>query len=172
MTSNLLGTTVADVLDEVFGDDPTELFVVDPSARAVQALVDAANAYDGDVPSIRVLGDERTLKDVMGDFIVASNAANLVEDGDLEFRVLDDDSRSAMLVTDDRTVALLETGGLVGGLATDDEGFTGTAYDAATGDWEGAEPFTLRTPAIDRVRSAEADVSQVVSIALRICLPY
>jgi len=153
MTSNLLGTSVADVLNEVFGDDPAELFVVDPSARAVQSLVDAANDYDGDLPTIRVLGDERTLKDVMGDFIVASNAANLVEAGDLELRTFDGDGRSSMLVTEDRTVALVETGGLVGGLATDDDEFAGTAYDAATADWDDAEEFTLRTPAIDRVRS-------------------
>ncbi|SEW30041.1 transcriptional regulator TbsP [Halobacterium jilantaiense] len=157
MTSNLLGTSVADVLDEVFGDDPAELFVVDPSARAVEALVDAANDYDGDLPSIRVLGDERTLKDVTGDFIVASNAANLVESGDLELRTFDGDGRSSMLVTQNRTVALVETGGLVAGLATDDDEFAGTAYDAATADWADAEAFTLRTPAIDRVRSSLDD---------------
>jgi hypothetical protein len=157
MPSNLLGTNVEDVFEAVFAAEPDELFVVNPAGSAVEQLVDAANAFDGDLPSIRLLGDERTLKDVMDDFIVASNTANLVEAGDLELRVLGDDARSSMLVTEDRTVALLEAGGLVGGLATDDAEFTGTAYESITTDWEGAEPFNLRTPAIDRVRQTLND---------------
>jgi hypothetical protein len=157
MPSNLLGTTVSEVLETVFEGDPAELYVVNPSGTAIEALVEAANEYDGDLPSIRVLGDERTLKDVMDDFIVASNTANLVEAGDLAVRVLDDDGRSAMLVTDERTVALLETGGLVGGLATEDAEFTDAAYDAVSTDWEAAEEYGLRTPAIDRVRQTLDD---------------
>jgi hypothetical protein len=148
---------VGEVLERVFESDPAELYVVNPGATAIEQLVDAANAYDGDLPSIRVLGDERTLKDVMDDFIVASNAANLVESGDLDVRVFDGDSPSAMLVTADRTVALLETGGMVGGLATEDGEFTGAAYDAVTADWEAAAEYGLRTPAIDRVRDTLDD---------------
>ncbi|MXR22403.1 transcriptional regulator TbsP [Halobacterium bonnevillei] len=160
MSQNLLGTRVEDVVRSVLETEPGELFVVNPAGETVEELVDVANAYDGDLPSIRLLGDERMLKDVMDDFIVASSAANLVEAESLELRVLDDDTRSSMLVTDDRTVALVEAGGLVGGLTTDDEQFTETAYDAVTDDWADADSFNLRTPAIDRVRqSLDEDIS-------------
>ncbi|NIC00476.1 DUF5821 family protein [Halobacterium sp. R2-5] len=151
MSQNLLGTSVDDVVRTVLDADPGELFVVNPAGGTVEELVDVANAYEGELPTIRLLGDERTLKDVTDDFIVASNAANLVEDGSLELRLLGDDTRSSMLVTEDRTVALLEVGGLVGGLTTDDAEFAETAYDAVTDDWAAAEEFMLRTPAIDRV---------------------
>ncbi|MFB6268858.1 MAG: transcriptional regulator TbsP [Halobacterium sp.] len=160
MSQNLLGTRVGDVVRNVLETEPGDLFVVNPAAETVEELVDVANAYDGDLPSIRLLGDERTLKDVMDDFIVASSAANLVESGDLELRVVEDSGRSSMLVTDEQTVALVAAGGLVGGLATDDAEFTETAYDAVTGDWEAADEFNLRTPAIDRVRQTlDADIS-------------
>ncbi|WP_256944020.1 transcriptional regulator TbsP domain-containing protein, partial [Halobacterium hubeiense] len=70
------------------------------------------------------------------------------------------DARSSMLVTEDRTVALVGVGGLVGGLTTDDAEFTETAYDAVADDWDDAEAFTLRTPAIDRVRQTlDEDIS-------------
>ncbi len=141
----------------VLDAEPAEVFVVNPSGETVQEFVDVANGFEGTLPEIRLLGDERTLRDVMDDFIVASSAANLVEEGALELRVLDDDSRSSMLVTDDRTVALVEAGGLVGGLTTDDREFTETAYDAVTEDWADAGEFTLRTPAIDRVRQSLDD---------------
>jgi hypothetical protein len=151
MTSNLLGTSVDEVLESVFATEPDTLFVVNPGADAVEQLVDVANGFGDGLPSIRLLGEQGLLKDVMGDFIVASNTANLVESGVLDIRVLEDDTRSSMVVTDEQTVALLEAGGLVGGLATDDTEFTGTAYDAVSADWDAAEPFNLRTPAIDRV---------------------
>jgi hypothetical protein len=163
MSQNLLGTRVDDVVRTVLESEPGDLFVVNPAGETVEELVEVANDYEGALPSIRLLGDERTLKDVMGDFIVASSAANLVEAGDLDLRVTDDSGRSSMLVTADRTVALVEAGGLVGGLTTDDTEFTDTAYDAVTNDWEGADEFNLRTPAIDRVReSLDTDIGPEV----------
>ncbi|MFB6071603.1 MAG: transcriptional regulator TbsP [Halobacterium sp.] len=159
MSSNLLGTSVEDVLAGVFEAEPSELFVVNPAGSTVERLVDAANDFDGDLPDVRLLAAEDVLKDVMDDFIVASQTANLVEAGDLELRVLADDARSSMLVTEDRTVALVEAGGLVGGLATDDAEFATTAFDAVSEDWEGADEYSLRTPAIDRVRQTlEEDI--------------
>jgi hypothetical protein len=157
MSSNLLGTNVDSVLTAVLDDAPDVLFVVNPPSEAIEQIVDSAKAYDGDLPTIRLLGEERLLKGVMGDFIVASNTADLVEDGTLELRILDDATRSSVLVTEDRTVALLEAGGLVGGLTTDDAEFTETAYDAVTEDWDAAEEFNLRTPAISRVRQTLDD---------------
>ncbi|WP_256947116.1 transcriptional regulator TbsP domain-containing protein, partial [Halobacterium hubeiense] len=92
-----------------------------------------------------------------------SNAANLVEAGDLELRVFDGGARSSMLVTENRTVALVDVDDLVGGLTTDDTEFAETAYDAVADDWAAAEAFTLRTPAIDRVRQTlDEDIGEDV----------
>jgi len=163
MSSNLLGTTVEDVVQAVLEEEPGELFVVNPTADALETLVEVATAYDGDLPNIRLVAEERMLKDVMGDFLVASNTADLVEADTLELRTLGDDTRSSMLVTDDHTVALIEAGDQVGGLATDDTDFTSAAYDSVSDDWADAEPFKLRTPGITRVRQTlDAEISPEV----------
>jgi hypothetical protein len=152
MTSNLLGTTVEDVVQAVLEQSPGDLFVVNPTTGTLETLVEVAAAYDEDLPAIHLLAEERMLKDVMGDFLVASNTADLVESESLELRTLADDTRSSMLVTGDQTVALIEADDSVGGLATDDADFTAAAYDAVSLEWEDAEPFNLRTPGISRVR--------------------
>ena len=156
MSSNLLGTTVEEVVQAVLEQEPGELFVVNPTADALETLVEVATSHDGDLPAIRLLAEERMLKDVMGDFLVASNTADLVEADTLELRTLED-TRSSMLVTDDHTVALIEAGDHVGGLATDDDEFTSAAYDSVQADWDDANAFKLRTPGISRVRQTLDD---------------
>ncbi|QLC32719.1 hypothetical protein EFA46_000330 [Halarchaeum sp. CBA1220] len=157
MTANLLGTSVGDILGEVFDAEPGELFVVNPSADAIESVVDAATEFDGALPETRLLADDRLLKDVMGDFLVASNTADLIESGALALRTSDDLSRSSLLVTDDRVVALVTAGEQTAGLVTDDEAFVPVAGDAVRADWEAAEEYTLRTPAISRVRQTLDD---------------
>ncbi|MFC6724185.1 DUF5821 family protein, partial [Halobium palmae] len=67
-------------------DAGEELLVVDPSAATVEELVAVATEADGELPEIRLVADDGVLKDVMDDFIVASNAADLVEAGTLSLR--------------------------------------------------------------------------------------
>ena len=152
MTSNLLGDEIEDILRESIDDAGDELLFVDPSAAAVEALIDLGTGYDGDLPTVKLLADERMLKDVMDDFLVASNAADLVEAGSLELRNLDEDTDNALLITEDRTVAVVAAGGAVAGLATDDEEFVSLAYEDYAERFDAADPFNLRTPAISRVR--------------------
>jgi hypothetical protein len=152
MTSNLLGDEIEDILRESIQDAPGEILFVDPSAAAVKALVGLGTEFDGDLPTVKLLADERMLKDVMDDFIVASNAADLVEAGNLEVRNLDEGTDNALLVTEDSTVAVVTAGGAVAGLSTDDEEFVGLAYEDYSERFEAADTFNLRTPAITRVR--------------------
>jgi len=157
MTSNLLGDEIEDILRESIDDAGDELLFVDPSAAAVEALIELGTAYDGDLPTVKLIADERMLKDVMDDFLIASNAADLVEAGALELRNLDEDTDNALLVTADRTVAVVAAGGAVAGLATDDEEFVALAYEDYTERFDAADTFNLRTPAISRVRQTMAD---------------
>jgi len=148
MASNLLKRTVGDVLLDTLERTDGDLFVVNPG-ESVSELVSVMGEVEG--PTVRLLAGERTLKDVMGDFIVASNAADLVESGRLDIRSQDGDSNT-LLVTEDSVVAVVEAGDHVAGLVTDDEAFISAAYEAYDERWEDAEPYHLRTPAISRVR--------------------
>ncbi|MFB6207303.1 MAG: DUF5821 family protein, partial [Haloglomus sp.] len=157
MTGDLLGTTVGGVLRSVFERGPDGLFVVNPSADTLEGLVETATHYGGSLPILRVLADARLLKSVMDDFLVAANAADLVESAGLSLRTLADGTRSSILVTDDEVIALVEAGNRVGGLVTDDASFVAAASAAVESEWEAADAFNLRTPALSRVERTLAD---------------
>ncbi|WP_435118404.1 transcriptional regulator TbsP [Halolamina sp. C58] len=157
MSSNLLGDEIEDILRESIEDADGEILFVGPSAAAVEALIGLGTEFDGEFPTVKLLADERLLKDVMDDFLVASNAADLVEAGSLELRTLEGGVDNALLVTEARTIAVVTAGDAVAGLATDDESFVGQAHEDYSARFEAAETFNLRTPAISRVRETMED---------------
>lgn len=76
--SNLLAEGVEDIIQSVLSSSEDEVLVANPTAEVIEGLVAVATDIDGDLPEIRLVADEGVLKDVLDDFIVASNAANLV----------------------------------------------------------------------------------------------
>jgi hypothetical protein len=151
MESNLLAADVEAALEAAFAGDDDELLVVDPSAETIVSLVETAVGRD-DLPTLSMLADERTLKDVLDDFGVASRAADLIADDALDLRVLNGAVDNALFVSPSRVVALVSAGEGVAALSTDDDEFVDEVYDSHRSAFEDAEPYTLRTPAISRVR--------------------
>ena len=152
MSSNLLGDEIEDILRSAFDSADGELLVVDPSADVIETLVELGPAYEGELPPLKLLADERLLKDVMDDFLVASSAADLIERGDLTVRTLDGDVDNSLLVTDERVVAVVTAGNRVAGLTTEDDEFVETAFETYSDQFGAADAYNLRTPAISRVR--------------------
>ncbi len=157
MTSNLLNHQIDDILGSVLEDVSGTIYMVNPSRDAIEEFISVATAFDGDLPSVRMLADERTLKDVMDDFIVASNAADLISEDALSLRTLAEAPENSLLVSEDRVVALVHADDRVGGLTTDDESFVEDTYDTYAGRWEDATDFNLRTPPITAVRETLSD---------------
>jgi hypothetical protein len=154
MSPNVLASSVESLLASALDDVDGTAYLINPDAETFEALVEELDET-GDA-EVRLLGDERMLKDVLDDFIVASTAADLIEAGRLELRVLDG-SANTLLVTADRAMALVAAGDSVAGLTTDDGGFVDDANAQYAADWEAAEAFNLRTPAISRVRRSLSD---------------
>ncbi|MEY7847690.1 DUF5821 family protein [Natrarchaeobius sp. A-rgal3] len=152
MTSNLLNHQIDDILGSVLEDASGDVYMINPSRDAIEEFVTVATEFDGSAPSVRMLADERTLKDVMDDFIVASNAADLIADETLSLRTIGEAPENSLLITDDRVVAVVHAGDRVGGLVTDDDSFVEDTYETYTGRWEDASAFNLRTPPITDVR--------------------
>jgi len=155
MVSNLLEAGVENVLDAAFTGDDDGLLVVDPSAETIVSLIEAAVDRD-DLPALSMLADERTLKGVMDDFLVASKAADLVADGSLSLRLLPEGVDNALFVSGSQVVVLVRSGERVAALSTDDEEFVDAVFETHSAAFEGAEEFALRTPAISRVRETMA----------------
>ncbi|QAU13733.1 hypothetical protein EKH57_13940 [Halorubrum sp. BOL3-1] len=151
MVSNLLAADVEAALEAAFAGDDDELLVVDPSAETIVSLVETAVGRD-DLPTLSMLADERTLKDVFDDFVVASRAADLVADGALDLRVLDGEVDNALFVSRSRVVALVTVGEGVAALSTEDGEFVDEVYETHRAAFDDAAAYTLRTPAISRVR--------------------
>jgi hypothetical protein len=143
---------VADVLRAAFTDAPGEVLAVHPSAEAIEELVNVMTELD-DVPAVRLLAPEGVLKDVMGDFILASTAADRIDDGVLSLRVAEEPPTNSLLITEDELVAVVDAGDRVAGLVTDDEAFVGSANGRYDELWAGVKGFSLRTPPISRVRT-------------------
>jgi hypothetical protein len=150
--SNLLDREIAEILRAGIDDAPESLLVINPSADAIEKLVSVATDYDGELPTLRLLAAEGTLKNVMDDFIVASNAADLIDEGVLSLRTSAEVPSNSLLVTDEVVVALVTADDHVGGLTATDETFVADAVDSYTDEWDAADEFSLRTPPITRVR--------------------
>ncbi|MWG36735.1 transcriptional regulator TbsP [Halomarina oriensis] len=154
MSSNVLESSVESLLTTALADVDGTAYLVNPDAETFEALVEGVEE-DDDV-SVRLFGDERMLKDVLDDFIVASTAANLMDAGRLELRVLDEPSNT-LLVTGEHVMAIVDTGDHVAGLTTDDDAFVESATEQYAAAWDEASQFNLRTPAITRVRQSLSD---------------
>ncbi|THE66168.1 hypothetical protein D8Y22_04420 [Salinadaptatus halalkaliphilus] len=160
MASNLLNHQIDDILETVLEDATGDVYMVNPSRAAIEEFVSVATGFDESVPSVRMLADERTLKDVMDDFIVASNAADLIAEDALSLRTIEEAPENSLLLTEDRVVAVVHAGDRVGGLITDDESFVEDTYATYADRWDDATEFNLRTPPITDVRDTlSAEIS-------------
>ena len=160
MVSNILAADVEAALEAAFAGDDDELLVVDPSAETIVSLVETAVGRD-DLPALSMLADERTLKDVLDDFVVGSRAADLVADGDLDLRTLAGEVDNALFVSPSRVVALVTAGDGVAALSTEDAEFVDEVYETHRSAFDDAEAYALRTPAISRVRETmEAEIGE------------
>jgi hypothetical protein len=161
MPSNLLETETEELFREALADQTGEVYLVDPSARVLRALV--ALGADAELPTVNVVADNRLLKDVMGDFLVAGDAADLVADGTLTLRELDEDVDNTLLVAEDALYAVVTATDAVGALAAAEDDFLGDAYETYAALWERSEPFNLRTPPLSRVRETmEEQIGEAV----------
>ncbi|MFW5974282.1 MAG: transcriptional regulator TbsP [Natrialbaceae archaeon] len=163
MDSNLLETDINDILHTVITDAGEDLLLIDPTEESIQAVVDVATAFDGELPTIRMLAEERPVKQTMEDFLVASRAADLIDGGKLSIRLLDDPAANSLLVSGDSVFALVAAGDRIAALSTDDGSFVESARESYDDQWAAAEEYHLRTPPISRVRETlGADIGEAV----------
>jgi len=159
--ANLHGWEFEEILETVF-ESAEELLLVDPTAEAVRALTSVTTAAS-EPPSIRILADEGLLKDVMDDFVVASNAADHVASETLSLRTGGTGSTNTLVVTETAVWALVSVGDRVAALGGDETAFVDAVRETYGAQWEPAPTFDLRTPPLSRVRETLGeDIGQAV----------
>ncbi|WP_096389855.1 transcriptional regulator TbsP [Halopenitus persicus] len=153
MVSSTVEADVEAVLASATADGDEDLLVVNPSIETIEAIVSAG--MDGettDIPDVRLLVEERTIKDATDGFLLASKAAALVDRRILTIRTPEVDLSTTLLVSADRVAALVEATDGIGVLSTTDEAFRESVGDAYRARFADAADYRLRTPALDRVR--------------------
>ncbi|MEZ3143924.1 transcriptional regulator TbsP [Halobaculum sp. MBLA0143] len=152
MPSNLLETQTEELFRDALADVDGEAYLISPSAGVLEALIALGARPDTDFPTVNVVADNRLLKDVMDDFLVAADAADLVADGRLTLHELEEDVDNTLLVSDESMYAIVTATETVGALAADEDDFLGDAYGTYSDLWERSPEFNLRTPPLSRIR--------------------
>jgi hypothetical protein len=156
--SNVLERDVGAVLSGAIAEATAPVYLINPSQAAIESLVRELADLD-DPSTVRLFADDDVLKDVLDDFLVASRAADLVDAETLELAVLQSPPNHSLVVTDDGVASLVAVGDSVAGLTTDESDFLADVTDYYATEWERAESYSLRTPAISRVRNTiEEDI--------------
>ena len=148
---NLRADTPKGAAEAVFEQCDGETFVVNPWVDMLRAVAEAGRSFDGDLPTLRVLADEDTLRSARKDFTLGSKLADMVDAGHAELRSFD--VTESTLVTDGtRLYSPVEVGDTVGLVADTGESFVTNTFDTLCDQWTDAEAFDLRTPGRDSVR--------------------
>lgn len=150
-SENLIETDVTGIYHDTLTDASGESFVIMPSAVSIERLITVLDDLDNP-PTVRLLALEDLLKEVLGDFIVASTAADLVADGTLSLRTTDGIGMSPLVVTETAVVSVVRANAKIAGLITEDAEFVESAREQYATIWENAPEYNLRTPPISRVR--------------------
>lgn len=138
------------LIESPLSEDSDTVRVVNPGHTILNALITTAVQLET-VPTIQLIGTESTLSSVFEDFLIASDAADLVADDKLHLRTGTDISRNQLIITDESVTAVLETERTVAGLSTDDTELVSETAAHFSSMWDSAEPYTLRTPAKSRI---------------------
>ena len=148
----IVDQSLDDVLYRLFDDASGTLTVIGPSKGVIEELVDVGTDLENP-PTMRLLAAETTLKDAVGDFLVAGRAADLIADDALALRTVESPPGTDLVASEREVTALVVAGESAAALSTDDAGFVEHAGSFYADAWEGAEAFSLRTPPLSRVRS-------------------
>lgn len=166
LDAELTGSDPTEVVGELLqeADADSEYYLVDPPWQYVSALAEAGTEFDeSELPTLQLVAQRETLVSLRQSFVAASRAANLVEAGTLGVRERNGGGDTPTIVGDERVYAPLLMDGTGAAIAARSGSYVEHAADAATEVWESGESFSLRTPALDRLRSTmETDLGETV----------
>lgn len=143
MSNNLLDRSREDLLAHAIDGTAEDLLLVSPSKDTLVSLVDVLSNREGRVD---VLVTPATVKTVMDDFLVASNAADLIAEGRLSLRTIESLAGTPLAIGTDSVMTLVTTGPSTSGLVAEEDTFVETVRTEYRSEWAKADEYSLRTP--------------------------
>lgn len=132
----------------MFAEIGDEALLVDPSSDLLAALAELGTETDVDIPSLRVISLEATLKTLRDDFLTAAKAADRTDQDLLEFRATASTAGNTVLASEGALLGFVAAGGTFAVLAADDSEFISNTHAAYADRFATSEPFALRTPGL------------------------
>jgi hypothetical protein len=164
MVANSVENDYGPIISRLLSDAEGTVYVVEPTAAALHALIDTATASSEPLPTLRVLADEEVYKDIRREFLIASRAADLIDDDTLELRTTTPEQGNHLYVTDSTVYAVVGAGPQFALLSSDDEEFVAAALERCDSQWAEGSSFDLRTPPRSRVDDTlRSDISPAVA---------
>lgn len=170
--SAIINRSIGETLETLLDDAIADALIVDPSAAVIEALVEVGTETDT-TTATKILATDTALKDIADDFLIASNAADLIAADRMALRTHDRlQPGNELVITDQRLTALVAAGDRYAALSTEDSGFVDASNEFYGDLWADADPFSLRTPPLSQVREtlrsdispqAEADFNAVLA---------
>lgn len=136
---------------------PNKLYAVNPTANVLNALYEAVRTADGNVPKIRILGDEARLRESFNQFQTATRIADLVEQGTTSIRSIEGYNRNSMLVSEDVVSFFPATGEATPSFTIGPDNSVGELVQKVGDDWESATYFDVRAPGLSRLLETMED---------------
>lgn len=157
---------------ELHGTDPTSVFreflseaepssvhhLVDLPWPYVAAMAEASTEFDPEeLPELRLLARRETLVSLRQSFLGSARAANLVDAGKLAVREREPVGDTPLIVGEDQIRVPLLLDGTGAAIVSAEGSFSEAAPESVVDSWEHGEEFSLRTPALTRIRESMAE---------------
>lgn len=157
MEEPTFGRGTRSVVEEVLRDVPETLVLVTTSEEVLESVIEHLSQGERK-RLVSILSNERTIKQVVGDFAVGSVAADLVESDRLSLHVTDEVNQTGTLFTnEDIMVTLVEGEERTAALINRDDEFTAEVSKKYATVQTRADAFSLRTPPLSQVRETLAE---------------
>ncbi|PSP24524.1 hypothetical protein BRC61_01920 [Halobacteriales archaeon QH_10_65_19] len=154
--SDLHAQTRGEIIETGLAQAEEDLFLVNPTRETMQEFVQVYREVDA-APRVALFADSAPLKELVGDFLIASTLADLLAEDTVSVRTLESVPRHSLLLTEEFLISLVENGEEVGGLTTSEEPFVRSTYSHYETRWEEASSFSLRTPPLSHIRGTLRD---------------
>ncbi|RJT07153.1 transcriptional regulator TbsP [Halococcus sp. IIIV-5B] len=149
-------TSKSTLFDAILENESNDLLSTGFDEALTEALITVLGEID-DPPNVHLLATESVLKWVRDDFVLASEAADLIKSETLSMRTDESVSENRLVISEESVVSLVTAGEYTAGLPTDNEEFVGAANETWNERWNQAEEFSLRTPPRSRVEASLND---------------
>lgn len=137
------------------------LAVLQVSPEVLSRYVRVVSEERDGIEKIRILASESVLKEVMDDFLVSSDASDLIQEGVLELLSTEDESRRSVAITGSEIMCFVDLGESIGAVSTDDEKIVSEATEAFESMWDTGDEFSIRTPPASEVmRTLREDIGE------------